>query len=135
VDPFKVVPRILKIFRLFRETANWDPFASGRGLGGGLQKEASMANTNLHDHAAHLTVTEARQAQRGRHILMVLIASVALAVIVLALAWAWRSGDLHHADSSTASRIAAASGQPLVATPVPQPPPGVNGPRPNDLSK
>ncbi len=90
-----------------------------------------MANTNLDEHAPHLSVTEARQAQRGRHVLMMLIASVALATIVLALAWAWRAGDLRHADSSTASRIAA--GQPVETKPV-QPAPSVNGPKPNDLS-
>ena len=63
-----------------------------------------MANT---EHAPHLTVTEARQAFRGRHILVVLIVSVALAGLALAAAWGWRSGDFHRADASAATRIAA----------------------------
>ncbi len=93
-----------------------------------------MANTDLHEHAAHLSVTEARQAQRGRHILMVLIASVALAVALLALAWAWRSGDLHHLDASSASRIAAASPQ-VTNNPAAPPATGPGTPVANDLSK
>ena len=66
-----------------------------------------MADT---EHAPHLSVTQARQGFRGRHILMVLIASVALTSIALAAAWSWRSGDFHRADISAATRIAA--GQP-----------------------
>jgi len=65
-----------------------------------------MANT---EHAPQLSTTEARQAFRGRHVLMVLIASVVLASAALALAWGWRAGDFHRADSSAASRIAATS--------------------------
>jgi len=66
-------------------------------------------------------VTEARQAFRGRHVLMVLIASVALASIALALAWGWRAGDFHRADSSAASRIAAASQAGAPAAPTSKP--------------
>jgi hypothetical protein len=78
-----------------------------------------MADT---EHAPHLSVTEARQGFRGRHVLMVLIASVALTSLALALAWGWRAGDFHRADSSAASRIAAASqsGAPIVPTPAPK---------------
>ena len=92
-----------------------------------------MANTNLHEHAPHLSVTEARQAQRGRHILIVLIASVALAAIVLALAWGMRSGDLRRAEAGHKSSIAASSPQVTQAAPTPST--GPNGPKPNDLSK
>ncbi len=68
-----------------------------------------MANSELHEHAPHLSVVEARGASRGRHILMVLIASVVLAGAALALAWGFRAGDFNRADSSAASRIAASS--------------------------
>jgi hypothetical protein len=83
-----------------------------------------MANPSLDDHAPHLSVTQARQAFRGRHILMVLIASLALAAMALGLAWAWRAGDFHRADSSAAARIAAASpaAAPRVIARPPQPP-------------
>jgi len=77
-----------------------------------------MANT---EHAQHLSVTEARQAFRGRHILMVLIASVALASLALAAAWGWRSGDFHRADASAASRVAAASQPGAPTAPAPKP--------------
>ena len=79
-----------------------------------------MANSELHEHAAHLSVVEARGANRGRHILMMLIASVVLAGAALALAWGFRAGDFHRADSSSASRIAASSPS---ATPADQTPP------------
>jgi len=68
-----------------------------------------MANSELHEHAPHLSVVEARGAIRGRHILMVLIGSVVLAGAALALAWGFRAGDFNRADSSAASRIAASS--------------------------
>jgi len=64
-----------------------------------------MANSELHEHAPHLSVVEARGASRGRHILMVLIASVVLAGAALTLAWGFRAGDFNRADS----RIAASS--------------------------
>jgi len=57
-----------------------------------------MANSEFHEHAAHLSVVEARGANRGRHVLMVLIGSVVLA-----------GAAFHRADSSAASRIAASS--------------------------
>ena len=76
-----------------------------------------MADT---EHAPHLSIMQARQAFRGRHILMVLIASVALASLALAAAWGWRAGDFRHADTSAASRIAAS--QPATPTnPAPKP--------------
>jgi len=78
-----------------------------------------MANSTLHEHAPHLSVAEARQASRGRQMLIVLIASVVLAAAALAIAWGWRAGDLRRADSSAASRIAAASGRPIIPTAVP----------------
>ena len=92
-----------------------------------------MANTSLHEHAPHLSVTEARQAQRGRHILMVLMASVALAAVVLAIAWAWRSGDLRRAEAGQVASIAASSPK---VTPTPRTPAtGPGAPVANDLSK
>jgi len=88
-----------------------------------------MANPSLEEHAPHLSVMQARQASRGRHVLMMLIASVALASMALALAWAWRAGDFHSADTHAASRIAAASpyAKPSVVVPPPRPanPPGM----------
>ena len=68
-----------------------------------------MASSDLHEHAAHLSTTEARQANRGRHILLVLIASVVLTGIALFAAWGWRAGDFHRADANSASRVAASS--------------------------
>ncbi len=45
-------------------------------------------------HAIELDVTHARQARRGRHVLVVLIVSTALATIALFGAWAFFSGSL-----------------------------------------
>ena len=88
-----------------------------------------MASSSLEDHPPHLSIVAARQASRGRHALMVLIASVALAAMALALAWAWRAGDFHRADAGAASRIAAATpnAKPgVIARPPPPPnPPGM----------
>ena len=92
-----------------------------------------MANTSLHENAPHLSVTEARQGQRGRHILLVLIASVVLTAIVLALAWGWKSGDLRRAEAGHASSIAASS--PQVTRTAPAPLTGPGAPVANDLSK
>jgi hypothetical protein len=69
----------------------------------------------------HLTETQARQGFRGRHVLMVLIASVALAAIVLALVWGYHAHDLTTADANGASRIAATQGVAVPAKPRPAP--------------
>jgi len=79
-----------------------------------------MVQSDYRD-APHLTETEARQGFRGRHVLMVLIASVALAVIVLAIAWGYRAHDLATVDLRGANRIAATQGVPVPAKPRPQP--------------
>ena len=78
-----------------------------------------MAQSNLHgaQGGPHLSETEARQAFRGRHILVVLVVSVALAAIVLAAVWGYRARDLaaadqnppNHAQSLTTSGLGAPS--------------------------
>ncbi len=45
-------------------------------------------------HAIDLDVTHARQARRGRHVLIVLIVSTALAIVTLFGAWAFFSGSM-----------------------------------------
>jgi hypothetical protein len=65
----------------------------------------------------HLTETEARQGFRGRHVLMMLIASVILAVVALAAVWGYRAHDLAAVDSQTAHSLAAAQGTPAPVKP------------------
>jgi hypothetical protein len=66
-----------------------------------------MAEADFHEHAPHLTVTQARSGFRGRHVLYVLIISVSLAVIALAVAWAFREHDIKVVDAAMASRAEA----------------------------
>jgi len=69
----------------------------------------------------HLTETQARQGLRGRHVLMMLIASVVLAVAAMAATWAYRAHDLASVDAQGASRAAATQGVPVPAKPRPTP--------------
>ena len=69
-----------------------------------------MAEADFHQHAPHLTVTEARSGFRGRHVLIVLIVSVTLAVIALGAAWALLEPGMKAADAAQAKR--AEAGQP-----------------------
>jgi hypothetical protein len=85
-----------------------------------------MAEADFHQHAPHLTVTEARSGLRGRHVLIVLIISVSLAVIALAIAWAFREHDIKIVDAAMASR--AQANQPISPPVVPTrplPSPGI----------
>ena len=85
-----------------------------------------MAEADFHEHAPHLTVTEARSGFRGRHVLIVLIISVSLAAIALATAWAFREHDIQVVDAAMARRAEASQpiGSPPAAT-RPLPSPGV----------
>jgi hypothetical protein len=68
-----------------------------------------MAESHLHDHAPHLSATEARQAVRGQHVFWMLAASLTLAIVALAASWAYRSHDLSAADAANGQRAPAAA--------------------------
>jgi hypothetical protein len=74
-----------------------------------------------YQHSPHLTETQARQGFRGRHALVVLIASVALAAIVLALVWGSHARELATVDANHATRVAATQGVAVPAKPRPMP--------------
>ena len=85
-----------------------------------------MAEADFHEHAPHLTITEARSGFRGRHVLIVLIISVSLAVIALAAAWAFREHDIKAVDAAMANRAqASAPISPPAAPTRPLPSPGI----------
>jgi len=86
-----------------------------------------MASSDLHENAPHVSVTEARQGNRGRHILIVLVVSIVLAGVALAAAWSWRAGDFHRVDSNTASRIAAGAPTPAATSATPPQNPASTG--------
>ena len=46
------------------------------------------------NNATHMDVTEARQGRRGRHALIVLVASTTLGILALLAAWAYYSNDM-----------------------------------------
>ena len=60
------------------------------------------------EHAPVLEVTDARQARRGRHALVILIVSTFLVVLALFGAWAMRSDDLAEVEPNGTSQTTAA---------------------------
>jgi hypothetical protein len=60
-----------------------------------------MPAVDTNPHAStEVNATRARQGRRGRHVLIVLLASTALAAIVLFTVFGLRSGDMNAADRS-----------------------------------
>jgi hypothetical protein len=60
------------------------------------------------DHGPVLEVTEARQAFRGRHALLILVVSTALVVLALFGVWFTKSGDLAKLDANGPNSVAPA---------------------------
>ena len=88
---------------------------------------AAIQNAQDHGHGPELTVTEARGAQRGRHVAWVL--GISMALIVIGFTGLWLANAPHNANDATQPTVDSRTPATGFQAPPPQPRQSDNGRR------